>query len=542
MKRIVSMMLLMATMKAGVAFAAGPASPLGSDAWKKLERTVPTPTELDQLLDKEIARLGTITAPLCSDADFYRRVSLDISGKLPTPIKLRDFAQDSSPDKRAKLIDKLLESEEYSRYWSQYWAEVISAKVTDRRGLLAYRPFEDWMALQLKNNTPWNQIAHELITAEGEVMPGDKSDGRTFLMLGHLGPDAPVERASEVSRIFLGIQIQCAQCHDHPSDIWKREQFHEFAAYFARTGDRLVPAGNMRFGLRVHGRFFGEHKMPSKEDPAKGTTVHPRFLDGSEGPKNASDKKRREALVASMTSQDNPWFAAAYVNRIWGKLLGQGFYQPIDDMGPQKELVQQEAFLRLVGAFQAMKYDGKAFLRLVLNTKAYQRQTRIGETQEEHLLFAAVYPSRLDAEAFWQSLNDALGQVGGPFASFNRLNPLFFARSYEGQFRNQFKFDPSFRPDEVEGSVAQALWMMNNPQIEEKILAKPGNFLGKLLKDFPDDGQALRILYSRVLSRLPLAGEEERCKSHLASAKSREEGFEDLLWALINTTEFQSRR
>ncbi|MFN6051769.1 MAG: DUF1553 domain-containing protein, partial [Planctomycetia bacterium] len=225
-----------------------------------------------------------------------------------------------------------------------------------------------------------------------------------------------------------------------------------------------------------------------------------------------------------------------------GKLLGQGFYQPIDDMGPQKELVQQEAFLRLVGAFQAMKYDSKAFLRLVLNTKAYQRQTRIGETQEEHLLFAAVYPSRLDAEAFWQSLNDALGQVGGPFASFNRLNPLFFAPSYEGQFRNQFKFDPSVKPDEVEGSVAQALWMMNNPQIEEKILARPGNFLGKLLKDFPDDVQALRILYSRVLSRLPLAGEEERCKSHLARAKNREEAFEDILWALINTTEFQSRR
>jgi len=536
------MMLLMVTMKAGLALGAGPASPLDSDAWKNLERTVPTPAQLDQLLEKEIIRVGRVTAPLCNDADFYRRVSLDITGKLPTPVQLRDFAQDSTPNKRAKLIDKLLESEEYSRYWAQYWAEVIAAKVTDRRGLLAYRPFEDWMALQLKNNTPWNQIAHELITAEGEVMPGDKSDGRTFLMLGHLGPDGPVERASEVSRIFLGIQIQCAQCHDHPSDVWKREQFHEFAAYFARTGDRLVPAGNMRFGLRVHGRFFGEHKMPSKEDPAKGTTMHPRFLDGSEGPKNASDKKRREALVASMTSQDNPWFAAAYVNRIWGKLLGQGFYQPIDDMGPQKELVQQEAFLRLVGAFQAMKYDSKAFLRLVLNTKAYQRQTRLGETQDEHLLFAAVYPSRLDAEAFWQSLNDALGQVGGPFASFNRLNPLFFARSYEGQFRNQFKFDPSFRADEVEGSVAQALWMMNNPQIEEKILTRPGNFLGKLLKDFPDDSQALRILYARVLSRLPMAGEEERCKAHLAKAKNREEAFEDILWALINTTEFQSRR
>jgi hypothetical protein len=216
MKTILSMMLLVVTMRAGVAIAAGPASPLGSDAWKKLDRTIPVAAEIDRLLEKEIARWGKATAPVCNDADFYRRVSLDITGKLPAPTKLRDFAQDSSPDKRAKLINKLLESEDYSRYWSQYWAEVIAAKVTDRRGLLAYRPFEDWMAEQLKNNTPWNQVARELITAEGEVMPGDKSDGRTFLMLGHLGPDAPVERASEVSRIFLGIQIQCAQCHDHP--------------------------------------------------------------------------------------------------------------------------------------------------------------------------------------------------------------------------------------------------------------------------------------------------------------------------------------
>ena len=156
MKRIVFMMLLLVTMKAGLAFGAGPASPLGSEAWKKLEHTVPTPAQLDQLLEKEIIRVGRVTAPLCNDADFYRRGSLDITGKLPTPVQLRDFAQDSTPNKRAKLIDKLLESEEYSRYWAQYWAEVIAAKVTDRRGLLAYRPFEDWMALQLKNNTPWN--------------------------------------------------------------------------------------------------------------------------------------------------------------------------------------------------------------------------------------------------------------------------------------------------------------------------------------------------------------------------------------------------
>lgn len=526
----------------GLAAEAGPFAPLPADAWTRLDRSVPKPGEIDRLIEKELSRLGRTPAPLCSDADFYRRVSLDLTGKLPTPVELRKFAQDIATDKRQKLVDGLLASDAFARYWAGYWAEVISAKVTDRRGMLAYRPFEDWMTEQLEKNTPWDQVARELITAEGEVMPGDKSDGRTFLMLGHLGPDAPLERASEVSRIFLGIQIQCAQCHDHPSDVWKREQFHEFAAYFARTGDRLVPAGNMRFGLRVHGKFFGEHKMPSKEDPAKGTLMQPKFLNGTEGPKNANDKKRRASLVDAIVSQENPWFAASYVNRVWGRLLGQGFYQPIDDIGPQKELVQQPAFLRLVGAFQAMKYDTRAFLKLALSSNAYQRQTRLGETQDEHLLFAAVYPSRLDADAFWLSLNDTLGQIGGPFASFNRLNPLFFGRSYEGQFKNLFKFDPSFKPDEIEGAVAQALWMMNNPQIEERIRAKPGTFLTRVLGEFPDDAQVLRIVYARALARTPSDAELARCKAHIAQAKSREEAFEDILWALVNTTEFQSRR
>lgn len=521
---------------------AGPAIPLPPDAWKQLDRSAPRAGEIDRLIENELSRLGSTPAPLCSDADFYRRVSLDLTGKLPTPLELRKFTQDKTEDKRKKLVNALLESAPFAKYWAGYWAEVIAAKVTDRRGMLAYRPFEDWMTEQLEKNRPWDQVAREMITAEGEVMPGDKSDGRTFLMLGHLGPDAPVERASEVSRVFMGIQIQCAQCHDHPTDVWKREQFHEFAAYFARTGDRLVAAGNMRFGLRLHGKFFGEHKMPSKEDPAKGTVMNPRFLDGRDGPKNANDRKRREALASSLTSDDNPWFAAAYVNRVWGKLLGQGFYQPIDDIGPQKDLVQQQAFLRLAGAFQGMKYDNREFIRLVVNTRAYQRQARLGETQDQHLLFAAVYPSRLDADAFWQSLNDILGQVGGPFASFNRLNPLFFGRSYEGQFKNQFKFDPSFRPDEVEGAVAQALWMMNNPQIEDKIQSKGGTFLGRILKDFPDDSQVLKIVYAKALARAPTSTEESRCKAHISRAKNREEAFEDILWALINTTEFQSRR
>ncbi len=436
----------------------------------------------------------------------------------------------------------MIESDGYAKYWATYWAEVIAAKITDRRGMLAYRPFEEWMTEQIKLNRGWDKIAHDLVCAEGQVVPGEKGDGRTFLMLAHLGPDAPVERAAEVSRIFLGMQIQCAQCHDHPSDIWKREQFHEFAAYFARTGDRLVPAGDMKFGIRVFGKFFGEHKMPSKEDPAKGTNIQPKFLDGREGPKFANDQKRREALSIVMVENENPWFAASYVNRIWSKLLGQGFYQPIDDIGPQKEAVHHETLLRLVGAFQGSNYDTREFLRSVIHSNAYQREARLGKTQDEHLLFAAVYPSRLSAESLWENLSETMEGVGGPFARFVKVNPLFFARSYEGQFKSQFKFDPSAKPDEVEGAVAQALWFMNNPQIEDKIKVKGNNILVKLLKENPQDDLALKALYLKMLAREPSFTEQSKCMQYIRNAINRETAYEDLLWALINTTEFQSRR
>ncbi|MSR31320.1 MAG: DUF1549 domain-containing protein [Gemmataceae bacterium] len=521
-------------------FSQQPNSPIAEPAWKNLNRGPLQPGEIDTLLEKELSRLGKSPAPLCSDADFLRRVCLDMTGRPPTPEQSQSFLSAKSPNKRQKLLDDLLESDDHARFWAMYWGEVIQAKVTDRRAMLAYRPFEDWMTQQVKKNTPWDQVARDLICAEGQVMPGEPANGQTFLMLAHLGPDAPVDRAAEVSRIFLGMQIQCAQCHDHPSDIWKREQFHHFAAYFARTSDRLVFAGNNRFGLRVVSKFFGEHQMPLKDDPSKSTRMNPKFLDGQEGPKFASDVKRREDLAKSIVDKNNPWFAAAYVNRVWGKLLGQGFYQPIDDMGPQKEAVQHAAFLRLVGAFQGGNYNPKEFLRAVAMTRAYQRETRLGQTQDEHLLFSAVYPARLPAISLWQELTGSLGQVGG--ASMVRVNPLIFARSYEGMFRELFKFDPSANPDEVEGGVAQALWLMNSPQIEEKIRARGFTLLGKILQDNPDNSQALKAIYQRVLSREPTAAEVKKCLEHVKKAPDRAAGFEDVLWALINSTEFQTRR
>src|SRR5581483_10159127 len=241
-----------------------------------------------------------------------------------------EFLTDKAPDKRARVIDRLLASEDYAKHWAQYWRTVITSRTTDFRAIAFARNFEAWLTEQLLANRSWGAITHDLLTSSGTLRFDEpEKNGQVYFLLSRFGADAITERTAETSRIFLGIQIQCAQCHDHPSDVWQRRQFHELAAYFARLKERPVREGMRQIGLQTVSTFRGEHQMPGKEDPKKGTTVEPRFLDGKGPGADLSDVKRRQALAEAITGKDNPWFAAAFVNRMWGELMGQAFYTPI---------------------------------------------------------------------------------------------------------------------------------------------------------------------------------------------------------------------
>jgi hypothetical protein len=178
----------------------------------------------------------------------------------------------------------------------------------------------------------------------------------------------------------------------------------------------------------------------------------------------------------------------------------------------------------------------------VMNSQTYQRQLRPGEARDEHLLFAAAYPRRLDANSLWHALEETLGRMGGPQFRRPGAGPFAALQGFENLFKEEFGFDPSSRPEEVEGSVSQALLMMNNPQINQKIQATGKNLLSRILKSYPNDDDALRILYLRTLARRPTDRERDRCREHIRTAAGRNEGFEDILWALLNSTEFQTRR
>jgi hypothetical protein len=527
-----------------------PSAPLVPEVWRATPKTPLQPGEIDRLLERELRQAGVTPAPRTTDEQFLRRVTLDLTGRPPTPEQVASFVADQAADKRAKVIDRLLDSDAYARYQARYWREVLLARATATQVFLrlARAPaLERWLYEQFKANRSWAEITRALVTAQGglDYSQPDTANGAAAFLLCHIGPEAADERAADTARIFLGIQLQCAQCHNHPSDVWKRDQFHELAAFYGRTRERLRRNG-MMVNVSLGSSFVAEHRMPDLSHPGQSTLKHPRFLGGAPLPPGRPDEDRRQALADALTARDNYWFAAAYVNRLWGELLGQSFYQPVDDMGPLKEAQFPAVLARLAAGFQADDYDTKKIARAVLNSAAYQRQVRLGKATDEHLQFAAAYPARLRAEALWSSLVQALGPLEAPGPMAQRrgpmAGPLARFRTFQFAFLREFDADPSLKADEVEGTIPQALLMMNNPILANRIRAKDGNLLGKLLKEHAADGDALNALYLRVLARKPSERELSKCRKYIARVGNRAEAYEDLLWALVNSTEFQSKR
>lgn len=524
-------------------------------AWKSLPPTKLTPSQLDALLLAEQKADQLKAAPLTSDEQFLRRVKLDLTGQLPTPVEIKAFVAEKSPGKRAALIDKLLASDDFNHHWARYWKETVAIRATEQRVRFNEPEFEKWLHEQIKAGKNWAEITRAIVTATGPLKlpygPGaegtekeEPSNGATFVYLMTRGNEAINERAAETSRLFMGIQIQCAQCHDHPDDIWKQRQFHEFAAFFARTRDRLIRGDKGPRGIELASLPRGEHQMPDTKDPSIKTPVQPKFITGEGIKPNLPDEQRRGKLADFITSKDNFWFSAAFANRVWGELMGQSFYQPVDNLGPLQEATYPGVLLKLAGHFRDSNYDIKDLYRLILNTETYQRQVRIGESADKHLKFAANYPTRLRADALWQSLNAALGEISPDrfrLAGNRRDFPAARRFGFEGVFSQIFAFDPSVAPDAVEGTVPQALLLMNNPLVQNKIRANQG-VLAAILRDNPKDVDAVTALYVKVLARRPTQRELKTALDYIHGMRVRTEGYEDLLWALINSAEFQTKR
>lgn len=504
---------------------------------------------VDQLLAEETTARNAPSAPTCDDETFLRRAFLDLLGRPPSQEDVLAFSLDDGSQKRQQLIAKLLADQEFGVNWGKYWRDVVMYRRTEDRALLAAASFTEFLTKQLNENRPWSETATRMITASGDV----REHGDAGLIVAQAG--MPEDITSEISRIFLGIQIQCAQCHDHPTDPWKREQFHHMAAFFPRVGVRLnveertlvvttIDADLRRRRPNNNNRFFGtlEHHMPDKDNPtSKGAEMQPVFfVTDQKLPIGTKDRDRRETLATWMTSSDNPWFAKAFVNRIWSELVGQGFYEPVDDLGPGRECSAPKTVDYLARTFADSGYDPKWLFQAVMATKAYQRESRSRSSLVD-APFTANCSQRLRADQLFDSLVSALN-LGGRLPEAPADAPPNFRRDPRSLFNQVFGYDPSQPREEIGASIPQALMMMNSPLIHQAISAFRRDALGGILASNRDDKGALLELYLNTLGRSPSKQEVETCLAYVGQVGNRQEAFEDILWSLINSTEFTVRK
>lgn len=615
---------------------------------------------VDRLISAELEKAGTKPAERCNDEDFLRRASLDVIGQLPNPKDVTTFRSDTTTDKRVTTIDKLVDSPEFGMNWARYWRDVIYMRATEQRSRLNQQQFTQWMADQWNEGKGWNSTVSEMLTAKGNV----EENPQTALLFAQAGMTEDI--TAEACRIFLGIQLQCANCHDHPSDIWKREQFHQLAAYFPRVGEKRIPGDKPSYEIIAvntenrRGDFMQEHpdlfigafdrnrdKKVSKEEllagpkqvrakgkaaannlaPKKkkkkgademmadmdagmegmrapkmnekqidrifatgdtdkdgkltleeikaipkpdnkrrgsaehhmadlknpesaGTVIDPKFfVDNSTLAHGLSDDERRQAAAKAFTAPENPWFAKAIVNRIWAEMLGEGFYMPIDDMGPTRSPRYPEAMNVLCENFVASGYNPKWLIKTIANTEAYQRKIQPQSTAEDALPFASAVPVPLRSDVIFNSLMQVfdlkeaeMGGRRGAKAVDNSSNPRAYAQTPRYQFDALFGADPSTPKDDVMGNIPQSLMMMNSRNLRGGMAAKGDTRLSKILSENKDNRDALQQLYLTVLSRDPSANELKICQDYIAEVKPRAEAFEDLMWSLVNSSEFISRR
>ncbi len=465
-----------------------------------------TSGDLDEMMRKYISKeTRTPFTPVVDDETFLRRVSIDLTGKTPAPEKIKAFTADKSPKKRAALIDELLATDDYARKWARYWRSVVFHNSAANRNTINPQAFEEWLFTEFKGNTSWDRVVSEMISSSPQRQKDVKPDENgwqqdygpnNFILACERKPDII---ASETARIFMGISVGCAECHDHPFDRWKREQFHEMAAFFS------------------NGRYY----MTDQDDPSKKSEVKAVFLLGEEPPSTLKPDQLRVAAAAYLVyNTDNYWFARAYVNRIWSELVGDGFYS-VDSLGPDKDVVHQLIVNRVSSAFRYAGFDAKWLFRLIMNSEGYQRGIRTIDKPED--LFTSVRPARLRPYEIADNMERLIGET----------------KNVRNGLEKTFAQNPSTPQRDLEGTVQQALMMMNNGQLQKQL---SNSSLKKQLAGIKANEEAVHEAFLATLARTPTAGETKRYADFLKSAKDRNAAIDDMLWVLTNSAEFIVKR
>jgi hypothetical protein len=478
---------------------------------------------IDQQVDSRLRTEGLRPAEAADDAEFLRRVYLDLHGVIPPREQAERFLADADPAKRARLVDALLASPRYGDHLADLWSADLISPLADDRDSRADR-LRSWLAGQF-NTGRWDRIASGLLTATGKM---EDNPAVTYLIEGRLPRSAP-DLTDLVSRYFLGVRLNCAQCHDHPLVHWKQQDFWGMAAFFAQ----IQTPGRAKQVYQVGVVDDPRLTLSSLRDAGMIDGFMPRaptFLGGQE--MRPGKEANRAALAGWMTSPENPYFARATANRTWWRLFGRGIVQPVDDMHEANPASHPQLLDLLARRFIESGFDLKFLTRAVVLSRAYQRTSRPGESGESGEKQAALFGRMSIKVLSAGQLYDSLETVFGPPA---KVSGADVRRGSRREFTQFFGENGEPDPTAYRRGIPHLLRQMNSgqfdgPNLDELLarLAAPGRSPDEVAAD----------LFLTILSRRPTGDERARFRSHLPRAGSEREAYRELAWALMMSSEF----
>jgi hypothetical protein len=477
---------------------------------------------IDTHVGRRLAEEKQAPAAPADDAEFVRRVYLDLVGVIPPPARVVSFLDSRAPDKRARLIDEVLADPRFGRHLADLWQHVLLPPRESTAKALDHEPLRAWLAAKFNANTPWDRLVSELLTARGT----QKDNGATTFFLANRSPD---KMTDTLSRAFLGVQLQCAQCHNHPFTGWKRAEYWGLAAFFLKVQDgagKKIGKGAIPNVQEVNAR--GKKKRKNAPDVL---IVPARFLDGRQ-PVLEVKEPYRPVLAKWLTAADNPYFARAMVNRVWAQLLGRGLVWPVDDLQAGNPPSHPELLAALTREFSS-GFDVKHLVRAICNSQTYQRSsTPPPGRPADAALFAHRLVRPLTAEQLYDSLAAVLGdprKKAGKGAPMGKKGGKAGPRA---AFVTFFGSTEGADPLEYGAGIPQVLRLMNSAWT-----SRGEAFVRRTVRRGEPAARNVERLYLAVLSRRPSRAESERLVRYVRAGDARS-AYGDVLWALLNCSAF----
>lgn len=481
---------------------------------------------IDDAVYAKLKKLRFAPSDVCDDATFIRRASLDLTGTLPKPEEVEKFLQDSDAAKRDKLVDQLLARKEFAELWVMKWAELLEIRTRDNRVYpKATVLYFEWLRDQMLANVPFDRIVREILTASESNFRNPAAN------YYQIEPDT-LKLAENTAQIFMGMRIQCAQCHNHPFDRWTMNDYYSFAAFFAQIGRK--PGDDPRETV-IYDRTDGEVKHL-----VTGKAMRPKFLGGDEP--EIKNESRREVLARWLTSPQNPYFARNLANIVWAHFMGRGIIEPVDDVRISNPPSNPELIDALAAKFVEYKYDFKRVVRDICTSRTYQLSTRPNSSNaSDDRNFSKAAIRRIRAEV----LLDCISEITETQDKFPGLpRGAHAVEIADGNTANYFltTFGRASRTTvcscevKVDPNLSQALHLLNGRTLQSKI--EDGAVVKKLLKQGQTTDQIIENLYLRCFSRKPTENEMAKLKKFITPDSNQEQILDDVFWSLLNAKEF----